>query len=55
LKTVPAIRVVDEVRGISGMVGEIGQTLKGIFREEVAKRIRYIKLKLTGKLRNQKQ
>ena len=54
LKTVPAIRVVDEVRGISGMVGEIGETLKAVFRAEVVKRIRYIKLKLAGKLRNQK-
>jgi hypothetical protein len=55
LRTIPAIRVVDEVRGISGMVREIGQTLKVIFRDEVAKRIRFLKLKLAGKLRNQKQ
>jgi hypothetical protein len=55
LKTVPAIRVVDEVRGISGMVGEIGETLKVIFRAEVAERIRFLKVKIAGKLRNQKQ
>jgi hypothetical protein len=54
LRTIPAIRVVDEVRGIYGMVNRIGETLKVVFRAEVVERIRFLKLKLAGKLRNQK-
>lgn len=55
LRTVPAIRVVDEVRGIAGMVSSIGDTLGDEFRKQVVERIRFLKVKLAGKLRNQKQ
>lgn len=54
LRTIPAIRVVDEVRGISGMVGDISGLLRDKFRAEVVERIRFLKVKLAGKLRNQK-
>ena len=55
LKTVPAIRVVDEVRDIAGMVGDISGLLRDEFRKQVRERIRFLKVKLAGKLRNQKQ
>jgi hypothetical protein len=55
LRTIPAIRVVDEVRGVTGMVKSIGALLRDEFRANVVKRIRFLKLKLAGKLRNQKQ
>ena len=55
LQTIPAIRIVDEVRGIAGMVSSIGSMLGSEFRTQIVERIRFLKLKLAGKLRNQKQ
>jgi hypothetical protein len=55
LRTIPAIRIVDEVRSVTGMVQSLGALLREEFRANVVKRIRFLKLKLAGKLRNQKQ
>jgi hypothetical protein len=55
LRTVPAIGLVAEISVIPGVIGGVGVLLKDEFRKQVRERIRFLKVKLAGKLRNQKQ
>jgi hypothetical protein len=55
LRTIPAIQLTKEIVGIAGMIGNISALLRLEFRKQVVERIRFLKLKLAGKLRNQKQ
>jgi hypothetical protein len=54
LRTIPAIGLVAEISVIPGVIGGIGVLLKDEFRKQVRERIRFLKVKLAGKLRNQK-
>lgn len=55
IKRVPAIVLVAEVRNAVGVIGGLTHVLKTEFRKQVVERIRFLKVKLAGKLRNQKQ
>lgn len=55
IKRVPAAILVAEIRGAVGVIGGISSLLKTEYRKQVVERIRFLKVKLAGKLRNQKQ
>ncbi len=54
IKRVPAAVVVTEIRGVIGLTGGLMHILQDEYRKQVQERIRFLKLKLAGKLRNQK-
>ena len=55
IKRVPAAVLVAEIRGVPGLIGNIGDLLGLEYRKQVIERIRFLKVKLAGKLRNQKK
>lgn len=55
LQTLPAVKLTQEILGIAGLVGNIAALLGLEYRKQVVERIRFLKVKLAGKLRNQKQ
>lgn len=55
IRAIPAINLTQEIRNAAGMVGDIAGMLRDEYQKQVVERIRFIKVKLSGKLRNQKK